>query len=209
MHVDLTNPADFFATRRRHRTTSEQRAELIGSRADAGKDAAQGALEQIPVAVNRHRHGTSVRMAHDVMATVDPRDSESGPLQRLDYLCSRYGRDSAGHKPTRYYKSGDVKCQREFVRYPDLFDQKLKPGTQISDCGFLRLALAERSDAWAELSGRIPAFAVLILLDDVRHVNDTSHNLKYGTPCRPQMRATKTAGTLRCLVVPNNRTEVR
>ena len=159
--------------------TSEQRAELIGGHADTGKDATQGALEQILVAVDWHGHGTPVRMAHEVVATVDSRDGEARPLQRFDYLRSRYRRDSAGHKPARYYRSGDVECEREFVRYPDLFDQKLKAGAQIGDCGFLCLALAERSDARAKLGGRIPTFAVLILLDDVGHVNDTSHDIEY------------------------------
>ena len=156
---------------------SEQRAELIGGHANGVKDAAQGALEQILAAVDRHGHGTPVRMAHDMVATVDPRDSEAGTLQRLDYLRSRYGRDSAGHKPARYYISGDVECQREFVRYPDLFDQKLKPGAQIRNRGFLRLALAERGDARTELGGCIPAAAVLVLLDDVGHVYDSGHAL--------------------------------
>jgi hypothetical protein len=155
--------------------TSEQRAELIGGHADAGKDAAQRAFEQILAAVYRHGHRTPVRMAHDVVAAVDPSDSETGTLQRLDYLRSRYGRDSAGHKPARYYKSGDVKCQSEFVRYPDLFDQKLKTRAQICDCGFPRLALSERRDARTKLSGCTPATAILILLDGVGDVNDTSH----------------------------------
>ena len=154
---------------------SEQCAELIGGHADAGKDAAQGALEQILAAMDRHGYRTPVGVAHDVVATVDSRDCKADPLQRLDYLRSRYGRDSAGHKPARYYKSGDVECQSEFVRYPDFFDQKLKAGAQVSDRGFLRLALAERGDARTELGGCVPAVAVLILLDDVGHVNDTSH----------------------------------
>jgi hypothetical protein len=115
-------------------------------------------------------------MAHDVMATVDPRDSEAEALQRLDYLRSWYRRDSARHKPARYYKSGDVECQSEFVWYPDLFDQKLKAGAQIRKRSFLSLTLAERGNARTELGGCIPAAAVLILLDDVGHVNDTSHS---------------------------------
>jgi hypothetical protein len=155
--------------------TSKQRAELIGGHTDACKDAAQGALEQILAAVDRHSHGTPVRMAHDVMATVDPRDSEADTLQRLDYLRSRYGRDSARHKPARYYKSGHVECQREFVRYTDLFDQKLKTGAQIGDRSFPRLALAERGDARTELCGCIPTVAVFVQIDGVGHVNDSCH----------------------------------
>jgi hypothetical protein len=106
--------------------TSEQRAELIGGYADGGDDAAQGTLEQILAAMDRYSNGTPIRMAHDVVATIDPRHNEADALQRLDDLRSRYGRDSARHKPARYYKSGHIECQREFVRYPDLFDQKLK-----------------------------------------------------------------------------------
>ena len=159
--------------------TSEQCAELIGGHADSDEDAAQGPLEQILAAVDWHRHGTPVRMAHNVMAAVDPRDSEAGTLQRLDYLRSRYRRDSAGHKPARYYKSGDVECQREFVRYPDFFDQKFKAGAQVGDRGFLRLALSERGNARTELCRRIPANTVFVLLDDVGHVHDASHVIEY------------------------------
>jgi hypothetical protein len=155
--------------------TSKQRAELIGGHADASQDAAQGSLEQILAAVDRHGHGTPVRMAHDVVATIDSRDGETGTFQRLDYLRSRYGRDGAGHKPARYYKSGDVECQREFVRYPDLFDQKLESGAQIGDCSFPCLALAERGDARTELGRCIPTADILILLDCVGHVNDSCH----------------------------------
>jgi hypothetical protein len=42
--------------RRPRRMTSEQRAELIRGHADTGKDAAQGALEQILAAVDGHGH---------------------------------------------------------------------------------------------------------------------------------------------------------
>jgi hypothetical protein len=161
--------------------TSEQRAELIWGHADGGKDAAQGALEQILAAMNRHGHGTPVRMTHDVVATIDSRNSEADTLQRLNYLRSRYGRNSAGHKPARYYQLGHVECQREFVRYPDLFDQEFKTGAQIGDRGFPRLALAERGDARTELGRCIPAAAIFILIDGVRHVNDTSHTIDYHT----------------------------
>ena len=113
-------------------------------------------------------------MAHNMVAAVDPRDNEADAFQRLDHLRSGYGRDSAGHKPARYYKSGHVECQREFVRYPDLFDQKFKAGAQIGDRVLLRLAFAERGDAWAQ-GGRATPNPVLILPDVVGHVNDTSH----------------------------------
>jgi hypothetical protein len=54
--------------------------------------------------------------------------------------------------------------------------QKLKAGAQIRERSFLSLTLAERGNARTELGGCIPADAVLILLDDVGHVNDTSHS---------------------------------
>ena len=109
------------------------------------------------------------------MAPVDPRDNEADALQRLDYLRSRYGRDSAGHKPARYYKSGDVECQSELIWYPDLFDQELKTGSQIGDRGFPRLALAERGHARTKLGGGVPAAAILTLIDGVGHVDDACH----------------------------------
>jgi hypothetical protein len=154
--------------------TSEQRTELIRSHADGGNDAAQGALEKVFAAVDGYGYRTPIRMAHDVVAAIDPRDRETGTFQRLDYLRSWDGWDGAGHKPARYYKSGHVERQSQFVRYPDLFDQELKSGTQVSDRGLSRLALTEGGHARTELGGCVPA-AVLILLDDVGHVNDTSH----------------------------------
>ena len=161
--------------------TSEQAAKLIRSHANRVQYAAQGAFEEILVAVDRYGDGTPIRMAHDVVTAVDPRDGETGAFQRLDYLRSRYGRDSAGHKPARYYKSGDVECQSQFVRYSDLFNQQLKTGAQIGNRGFLRLTLAERGNAWTQLCRRVPANAVLILLNDVGDVHDTSHRTEYRT----------------------------
>lgn len=43
----------------------------------------------------------------------------------------------------------------------------------------MRLALSECGDARPKLGRGAPA-AVLILLDDVGHVNDMSHNVEYG-----------------------------
>jgi hypothetical protein len=80
-------------------------------------------------------------------------------------------------RPWIYLRLRDLRLHRRprrmtFVRYPDLFDQKLKAGAQIRERSFLGLTLAERGNARTELGGRIPADAVLILLDDVGHVND-------------------------------------
>jgi hypothetical protein len=41
--------------------------------------------------VDWHSDRASVGMAHDVVATVDPRDSEASALERLDDLRSRPG----------------------------------------------------------------------------------------------------------------------
>ncbi len=87
-------------------------------------------------------------------------------------------------QPGRYYNSGDVECQSEFVRYADLFDQQLKPGPQVRDRLFLRCAIADSADARPE-QGRGAPNAVLILLDRIGHVNDTSHVNEYRTSSRP------------------------
>jgi hypothetical protein len=71
----------------------------------------------------RHGDGTPIRMAHDVVATTGPRDPEPGALKRLDNLRSRYRRDGARHKAASYQRSGNVECQRQLVRCPDLFDE--------------------------------------------------------------------------------------
>jgi hypothetical protein len=151
---------------------SEQLTELVRGHADGRQDPAHGALEQVLATVDWHSDRASVGMAHDVVATVDPRDSEASALERLDDLRSRHGRDGTRHEAASYQKSGNVECQRQLVRYPDLFDEKFQAGAQIADRGLLRRPLAERRDARAELGRRVPA-AVLVLLDDVGHVNDS------------------------------------
>jgi hypothetical protein len=107
---------------------SEQLAELVRGHADGLQDAAHGAREQVSAAVNWHDGGTPVRMAHHVVTAVNPRDSESGALQRLDNLGSRCNRDTARHKPASYQKSGYVECQRQLIRWPDLLKQQFKAG---------------------------------------------------------------------------------
>jgi hypothetical protein len=113
-------------------------------------------------------------MLHHMVAAGDPLDNEPRFFESLDYLRSRYDRDATWHKPGRYYNSGDVECQSEFVRYPDLFDQKLKSGPKIRDRLFLGGAITNGADARPE-QGRSAPYAVLVLLDDVGHMNDTSH----------------------------------
>src|SRR5262249_53900716 len=104
----------------------------------------------------------------------DPHDNESGAFERLDYLRSRYGRDAARHKPGSYQKSADVECQSQLVWWPDYVEQSFKCGAQVGDRLFLCGTIAHRADARAEL-GRGTPDAVLVLLDDVGHVNVTSH----------------------------------
>jgi hypothetical protein len=117
-------------------------------------------------------------MTHDVVTTVDPRDGEAGAFESPDDLRSRYGRDAARHKPASYQRSGNVECQRHLVRYPHLFDEKFQAGAQIGERLVPGLSISERSYARAEL-GRGAPDAVLVLLDDVGHVNDTSHSIDF------------------------------
>jgi len=115
-------------------------------------------------------------MLHHVVAAVDPRDIEASTFERLGYLRSRYGRDGARHEAA---ESGDVECHSQLVGWPDHIEQSLKGGAQVGDRLFLRRPIADRTNARPEL-GRGAPHAVLILLDDVGHVNDTSHNIEYG-----------------------------
>ena len=154
--------------------TLEQRPELVRCHADDGEDVPQGASRHVPTRMNGDWNPASIGMLHDVVATGDPHDSESRAFESLDYLRSRYDWDATGHRPGRYYNSGDVERQSEFVRYPDLFDQKLKPDPQIRDRLFLRRAITNGADTRPE-QGRGAPYAVLVLLDGVGHVNDTSH----------------------------------
>ena len=97
--------------------------------------------------MDRDGDGTPVRMAHDVVAAVDPCDSEADALQGLDYLCSGHCRDGARQGTVTYQRSGDVECQRQLVRYPDLFDEKFQAPAQVGNRGLLRRPVAERSYA--------------------------------------------------------------
>ena len=90
------------------------------------------------------------------------------------YLRSRYDRDATRHKPGSYQKSGDVECQSQLVWWPNYIKQSFKRAAEVGDRLFLRRAIANRAYAGAEL-GRGAPNTVLILLDDVGHVNDTSH----------------------------------
>jgi hypothetical protein len=147
----------------------EQRAELVRRHADDGQDVPQGAFRHVG---NR----ASIGMLHDVMATNDPRDRESSAFERFYYLRSRYDWDATWHKPGRYYNSGNVERQSEFVWYPDLFNQKLEPVAEVRKRLFAGRAVTDSTDARPEQRGGAP-HAVLVLLDAVGHVNDTSHSL--------------------------------
>lgn len=156
----------------------EQRAKLVWRHADAGQDAAQGALGYVPTSVDRHGDGAPVGMAHHVVATVDPCYGEADLFESPDDLRSRYGRDAARHKAANYQISGNVECQRHLVRYPHLFDEEFQASPQVGECFILSLSLAERGHTRTKLGGGTPN-AVLVLIDDVGHVNDTSHNFDY------------------------------
>ena len=154
--------------------TLEQRAELVWRHADDGQDVPQGASGHVAARMDGYRNCASIRMLHYVVATSDPRDAKPRAFERLYDLRSRYDWDATRHKSGRYYNSGDVECQSEFVRYPDLFDQQLKPGPQIRDRLFLRRAVTNRADARTE-QGRGAPNPVLVLLDGIGNVDDTSH----------------------------------
>jgi hypothetical protein len=76
--------------------TLKQRTELVRSDASSRQDSSQRGLQDVAPSVNRHSDGRPVGMLHDVVAARDPGNFISCALQGLDYLCSRYGRDSAG-----------------------------------------------------------------------------------------------------------------
>ena len=155
--------------------TSKQRAELIGGHADSLQDAAHGTREQVLTAVDWHYGGTPVGVAHHVVAAVNPRDRETGTLERLDDLGSRRNRNVARHKAASYQKSGYVECQSQLIWWPDLFEQQLQACAQVRDCFLSRGPLAERGDICPQVGGSVPTGAVLILLDDVRDMNHPSH----------------------------------
>ena len=158
--------------------TSEQFDEFVRSQADAHQDAAQRALGDVVARVNRHCDRAPIGMAHHAMATVHTRDGEADSFESPDDLRSRYGRDAARHKPANYQRSGNVECQRHLFRYPYLFNEEFQAGAQVGESVILSLSLAEGGRARTELGGGAPD-AVLILLDDVGHVHDTSHSVNF------------------------------
>jgi hypothetical protein len=163
---------------------SEQLVELVRGHPDDGQDVPQCALGHVLARVDRDWDCAPIRMLHYVVAAVNPRNNEASALERLDYLRSRYGRDRARHKAGSYQKSGYVECQSQLVGWPDHVKQSLKRFAQVSDRLFLRRAIADRADARTEL-GRGAPDAVLVLLNDVGHVNGTSHRIDYHTSdCR-------------------------
>jgi hypothetical protein len=160
---------------------SEQLAELVRRHTDSLQDAAHGAREQVFTAVDWHDGSTPVRVAHHVMAAVNPRDDEVGALECLDDLGSRHSWDVARHKATSYQESGYVECQSQLIRWSDFFKKQLQASAQVRDCFLPCGPFAECGDIGAQMGGCVPAAAVLVLLDDVGHVNDTSHNIDYRT----------------------------
>ena len=164
----------------------EQRAELIWSNADCSQDAAERTFWHILASVDWHRDGSSVWMAHHVVAAASPSDGEAELLQSLNYLCSRHRRNAARHKAGNYQGSGNVEGQRQLVWYPHFFDEKLQARAQVGDCLFARRSVAERGYAGTQL-GRGAPDAVFVLLDGVGHVNDASHGVSitclYNTSC--------------------------
>lgn len=113
---------------------------------------------------------------HHVVAATDPHDNESCAFKRPDYLRSRYDRDATRHRPGSYQKSSNVECHSQLVWWSNHIEESFKGGAQVIDRLFLRCAVADRADARAEL-GRGAPDAGVVLLDDVGHVNDTSHPL--------------------------------
>ena len=166
--------------------TSEQLAELVRGHANVGEDVAHRALGYVSPGMDWHGGASPIRVAHDVMAASDPRDTKTGALERLDYLLSRHGRDGARHETASYQKSGYVECQGQLVGYPELFDQGFQASAKVGDCIFLRISVAVCAHSRAEPSGGAPD-AVLVLLNDVGHVNDSCHesSIACETVCYP------------------------
>jgi len=115
-----------------------------------------------------------VAVLHYVVATSDPLDNESGAFERPDYLRSRYDRDATWRNGGSYQKSGDVECQSQLIRRPDYIQQSFKCDAQVVDRLFLRRAIAGSANARAELGGGTPD-SVLVLLDNVGHMNGAGH----------------------------------
>jgi hypothetical protein len=116
-----------------------------------------------------------IRVLHYVVATSDPLDNESGAFERPDYLRSRYDRDATWHNRGSYQKSGDVECQSQLIRRPDYIQQSFKCHAQVVDRLFLCRAIADSANARAQL-GRGTPDSVLVLLDNVGHMNGAGHD---------------------------------
>ena len=160
--------------------TSEKRSELVGCQANTGQDLTQGAPRNVLTRMDRHSNRTAVRMPHEMMAAPDARYGEADALQSLYDLCARYRRNGARHKAVRYYKSGHVERQSHLVGCPYLFKQEFQSFAKVGERSFARRSVAESGDTWTELSGGAPD-AVLVWLDDVGHMHDTSHATDYST----------------------------
>ena len=79
------------------------------------------------------------------------------------------------------------------IWWPDYIEQSFKGSAEVGDRLFLRRAIADRADAGAELGGGAPD-TVLVLLGDVGHVNDTSHDTQHGRPWSAMARPSRPTG---------------
>jgi hypothetical protein len=104
----------------------------------------------------------------------DPLDNESGAFERPEYIRSRYDRDATWRNRGSYQKSGDVERQSQLIRRPDYIQQSFKCAAQVVDRLFLCRAIADSANARAELGGGTPD-SVLVLLDNVGHMNGAGH----------------------------------
>jgi hypothetical protein len=77
--------------------------------------------------------------------------------------------------------SGHVEGQRQLLRRTDLGQQCLQRVSQAGNRGFRRRAIADRPGPRTQL-GRGTPDAVLVLLDDVRHMDYPGHNLDSPIP---------------------------
>jgi hypothetical protein len=159
---------------------SEQSAKLVRGHADNGQDVPQRSPRHVSPCVDRDWDGPSVGVLHHVMAAVNPFDSETSALERLDYIRSRNDRDSARHKAGSYQNSGHVACQSQFAGCADHIEQRVQCSAQIVEGFFWRSSIANRANTGTEHGGSAPD-AVLVLLDGVGHVNDLGHVIEYVT----------------------------
>ena len=152
----------------RRASGSEQLPEFLGAHADDRQDVPQSALGDIASGMNRDDDRPAIEMAQHVMASADSRDRESGPLQRPDHL-------SPPERPEGTRVSGHVEGQRQLIWRTDLREQRFQRIAQVGNRSFRCRPVTYCPDARAQLCGGAPD-AVLILHDDVRHMDHAGHN---------------------------------